>query len=138
MEASARVPPRSRLRSATGTSSPAGAKRIVPCIFAGIASPTPPTQVAPSRLARAAAGLAGTARRAEPRDPHAVAGLETLRARARALDSADNLVAGHDARSDGRELALDDVQVCATHAACAHADQDLAGAGRRRGVIFEA
>src|SRR5205814_5557458 len=88
-------------------------------------------------LPPAAAGLAGAARPAEPRDPHAVAGLKAPRDRSRALDPADDLVSGHDGRPRGRQLALDDVQVGAAHAARAHADQDLARAGRRRGASLE-
>src|SRR5439155_13438527 len=54
--------------------------------------------------------------------------LEPRRPWARALDPADDLVAGDDRRPDEREVALDEVEVGATNAARADPDEDFVGA----------
>jgi hypothetical protein len=88
-------------------------------------------------LASALTRLAESTGVAQPRDAHTVAGLEAPCARAPALDSTDDLMARHDRWPDERELALDDVQIGAAHAARADADQDLAGFRRWRRSSFE-
>src|SRR5205807_9622416 len=66
-------------------------------------------------LPPAPARLAESTGMTKPGDAHTVAGPEAPRARARALDPTDDLMARHDRRPDRRQLALDDVQIGATH-----------------------
>src|SRR5207244_10080950 len=75
-------------------------------------------------LAARRAVRAGAARAAQPREAHARARLEARRPGARALDPADDLVAGDDRRPDERQLALDEEEDGATEAARADPDDD--------------
>ena len=93
-------------------------------------------------LAAAAAEAAGLVGLVQPRHADAVARGERRRARLAARrdelgaraerhDLADDLVAGHDGRAVRRQLALQDVQVGAAHAAGQHPQQHLARARAR-------
>ena len=80
-------------------------------------------------LVPSSAEPAGTAGVAEPRDADAIAQGETGRTDAARHHAADDLVAGHDRRPAGREVALGHVQIGAADAAHGHLHQHL---GRRR------
>src|SRR5262249_22336737 len=99
MPASATVPPAARVRSARGTSSPAGAKMTMPSARGGIRSAGPPTHP-PPRARRGRRPGGGGLRRAElsggaagPRDRQ-----RDVRRRAEAVE------AKRPARRDSREL----------------------------------
>src|SRR5258708_34530398 len=84
-------------------------------------------------LPAARAEAARAARPSEPCDADAIVRTEPDPA---AHDAADHLVPGHDRRGDERQIALDDVKVCATESARADADEDLAGSGRAYRTIL--
>ena len=78
------------------------------------------------------AGQAEPARAASPAEPRhadALPGREPLRSRARRVHDTHDLVAGHDRPAEVGQLAVDDVQVGAAHAARADAQPHLAGPG---------
>src|SRR5437867_650600 len=89
-------------------------------------------------LAARRAVRAGAARAAQPREAHARARLEARRPGARALDPADDLVAGNDRRPDERQVALDEVEVGATDAARADPDEDFVRARLGDRALLEA
>src|SRR2546430_5162248 len=89
-------------------------------------------------LAARGAVRAGAAGGAQPREAHARARLEARRPGARALDPADDLVAGNDRRPDERQVALDEVEVGATDAARADPDEDFVRARLRDRPPLEA
>ena len=73
-------------------------------------------------LAPAFAVVTLAAHVAEPRDAHAVADGQMRHAVPQHVDQADDLVTGDDRHLLGRQVAVDDVKVGATHAARADAD----------------
>jgi hypothetical protein len=73
----------------------------------------------------------------EPGHPDARSGAKPPSAASRALDGADNLVAGNHRNLTGRELALDDMQVGATYAAGVHPYQGFVFFGREDGNLSE-
>src|SRR5262245_3282180 len=85
-------------------------------------------------LAPAPAGVADAAGPAKPGDTHSIPGAKAMGAGARRLDPPDHLVTRHDGRANEGQIALDDVQVSAAHAAGDHAKQDLVRARRRCGT----
>src|SRR3989454_7855614 len=76
-------------------------------------------------LAARRAVRAGAARAAQPREAHARARLEARRPGARALDPADDLVAGNDRRPDERQVALAEAEAGTTDAARADPGEDF-------------
>jgi hypothetical protein len=89
------------------------------------------TRGAAQVLVAAPAVGAGAAGEAQPGDPHALADREPRAARAERLDGAHHLVAGHERQPARRQVALDDVQIGAAHAAGRDPHAHLAGAGPR-------
>ena len=85
-------------------------------------------------LLAAAAIEARAVGRAEPRHADAVADGEALDARAERRDLADDLVAENERQLGMRQLAVDDVQIGAAHAAGRDLDEDLVrpGHGHRK------
>src|SRR6266571_266285 len=118
MPAMAAVPPRSRLRSAGGTTVPTGAKMIAESSGSGDGSKESCAEAAPrsSASVRAAGALVKTCTAA----PLAIA---TWAARC--------------AGPPRRQVTLGQVQVGAADAAAQHPDQQLAGAGLGNGPVGE-
>src|SRR4029453_15098854 len=85
-------------------------------------------------LAPAPAGVAGPTRPAKPCDTHSIPGAKAMSAGTRCLDLPDHLVTRDDGGAKEGQIALDDVQVGAAHAARDHANQDLVWARRRCGA----
>ena len=80
-------------------------------------------------LGAARAVGAYAARRAEPRDPDAIPGLEARHVGTDRIHCSDHLVARNQRSAMRRQIGLDDVEVGAADAADVHANTELAGAG---------
>src|SRR4030095_3984544 len=68
---------------------------------------------------------------AEPRHAYAIADAEALDTATEADHGADDLMSGYTRQLRQREVAINDVQVGATHAAGLNPQQDFVGSGRR-------
>ena len=131
--------PRAHPRRELGIGVSAGQRERVACVGDGVFRVAAVDRVAGEArrvaevFASARAIRAHTTGVAEPRHADAHADAKRCHAGAQRRHDTDNLVAGYQRQLGIGQLAIDDVQIGAADTAGLHLDQDLAGAGRRRG-----
>ena len=94
-------------------------------------------RVAAQILAPARAVLARAARVPEPRNADPIADVQMRHAVTYHVDEADDLMSGDDRDLNGRQVAVDDVEIGAADAARANADDHFAGQRNRNFAITQ-